>query len=148
MNATVFAYGTLQIPEIMARVAGRAFSAEPATLHGFARYRIRGKSFPGVRPEAGASVEGCLYAAVTSEALRRLDDFEDDFYIRQEWDVVTCGGNVVRAQVYVVDRPHYGILEAAAWDLEQFRRQSLAEFLKRCKSFVKTQPADPPLPEL
>lgn len=139
MKSAVFAYGSLQLPEVMTCVAGGQFVAVPAQLPGFARYRIRGQSFPGVRPQTGACVEGMLYRDLPTDALEQLDAFEDDFYVRQALDVVTLTGTAERAFVYIMDPRHYGLLENANWDLEHFKRHSLGDFLHRCRDFSSSQ---------
>ncbi len=131
MNAAVFAYGTLQIPEVMAGVTGRAFPMEDATLHGFVRFSIKGKSFPGVLPKGGSSVRGVLYHDLDVDALQRLDDFEDDYYRRQTVTVVTSRNAAVEAQVYVVEERHHPLLEGP-WDFDEFKRRSLVQFLDCC----------------
>ena len=136
MNITVFAYGTLQIPEVMVAVTGRTFPAESATLHGFARYRIRGTSYPGVRPRAGASVSGVLYCGLDCDALRRLDGFEDDYYCRQVLTVITSRNAAVQAQVYVVEQQYYAsLVDDTPWDLDEFRQRSLVQLLNSCRIF-------------
>lgn len=139
MKPAVFAYGSLQLPEVMACVTGQAYPAVPARLPHFARFRIRGKSFPGIRPEPGASVEGLLYRDLTAAAIESLDAFEDDFYLRQALDVVTCSGAAVQAFVYVMNPQYHGLLEDTTWDLEHFKRHSLGDFLHRCSHFASSR---------
>jgi gamma-glutamylcyclotransferase (GGCT)/AIG2-like uncharacterized protein YtfP len=129
----VFAYGTLQIPEVMRAVTQGEFPAEPARLQGYARYRLAGRSFPGLRREPGAETLGILYRQIDARALRRLDEFEDDFYRRETLAVITESGAAVPAEVYVVPPEHYALLVERPWDLEEFRRDGLREFMARCQ---------------
>lgn len=129
----LFAYGTLQIPEVMEAVTGAAFPSRPARLEGYARYRLKDRAFPGLRREPGARAEGLLFEGIDAEALRRLDAFEDDFYRRETLAVLGADGKPVAAEVYVVPPEHYSLLVYQPWDLEEFRRAALGGFMARCR---------------
>jgi gamma-glutamylcyclotransferase (GGCT)/AIG2-like uncharacterized protein YtfP len=129
---SLFAYGTLQIPEVMRAVAGADFPAQPAWLEGYARYALAGLAYPGLRAERGARTSGVLYSAIGAEALRRLDAFEDGFYRRETLRVALAAG-ITAAEVYVVPPEHYGLLVRQPWDLEEFRKTALPQFMAgRC----------------
>lgn len=134
MLINVFAYGTLQIPEVMRAVSGGDYPARPARLDGYARFSLAGRSFPGLRLQPGAATDGLLYGGIDAEALRRLDEFEDDFYRRETLSVVTEAGERLAAEVYVVPPEHYGLLIEEPWDLEEFRRTGLGAFMARCRA--------------
>jgi gamma-glutamylcyclotransferase (GGCT)/AIG2-like uncharacterized protein YtfP len=133
-TVNVFAYGTLQISEVMRAVTGGEYPAQPARLEGYARYCLAGRSYPGLRLEPGAETVGTLYSQVDAEALRRLDEFEDDFYRRETLPVITESGPAVPAEVYVIPPAHYALLIGRSWDLEEFRRTGLREFMARCRA--------------
>lgn len=130
----LFAYGTLQIPEVMAAVAGTGFASERASIKDHARYRLSELSYPGLRREAGAEAHGILYRELDAGAMARLDVFEDDFYRRETHTVITDTGEAVEAEVYVVPPEHDSLLIPEPWDLERFRTQDLPRFLGRCRS--------------
>ena len=129
----LFAYGSLQIPEVLLAVTGACFPARPARLPGYASYRLVGRPYPGLRRAPGASTEGVLYTHVSAAALRRLDRFEDDFY-RRETLLVSIGfGRTVHAEVYVIPSRYHARLSGQPWDLEEFRRTALRELLARLR---------------
>jgi gamma-glutamylcyclotransferase (GGCT)/AIG2-like uncharacterized protein YtfP len=130
----IFAYGTLQLPEVMQAVTGARFPTRPARLTGYARYCIAGRAYPGVRSESAAVTDGMLYSEVDVAALRRLDDFEDDFYRRETLLVIPDSGVAVEAEVYVIPPERYHLLIHRPWDLGEFRQTALPEFLVRCRS--------------
>ena len=76
----VFTYGTLMLPSVMEAVTGRRFAAQKAMLHGYARFRVKGASYPGVVEAVGATTDGVLYLDVDAPSLARLDAFEGAFY--------------------------------------------------------------------
>jgi hypothetical protein len=78
--------------------------------------------------------DGMLYSEVDTAVLRGLDEFEDDFYRRKTLTVLTESGVPVEAEVYVILPEHYRILVDRPWDLDEFRRTALPEFLVRCRS--------------
>lgn len=129
----IFTYGTLQIPEVMYAVTGAEFPSQPARLAGYARYRIVNRPYPGLRLESGAETEGVLYSEIDAVALKRLDEFEDNFYWRETLIVTTTSGASAEAEVYVVPPKHYFILLNRPWDLDEFRRTALPGFLARCR---------------
>jgi len=127
----IFVYGTLQLPEVMFAVTGKKFDTLPARLDGYSRHRLRGRSYPGIRPEPGGSVEGLLAVGIDADSLRKLDEFEDSFYRRDSVNVITAEGREWQALAYVMREEAYGLLLPEPWSLEEFQRQHLDRFLQR-----------------
>jgi gamma-glutamylcyclotransferase (GGCT)/AIG2-like uncharacterized protein YtfP len=125
----VFAYGTLQFPEVMRLVVGRILPSEPAVLEGYGRYLIQGQTFPGAVPEPGESTSGVLYRDLDPVTMKRLDRFEDEFYEQRLVSVTTGSGESVPAFVYIVPEERTGILSREPWDEVQFAREHLVSFL-------------------
>lgn len=134
----VFTYGTLQIPEVMRAVTGKNFAGQKARLENFSRHKLNGRSYPGIRPQSGAFTEGLLYTGVDAASLAQLDRFEDDFYRRQTLIVRSMDGVARAAEVYTVSEECLGLLLPESWDLEEFRKQSLAQFLRTSESLGGT----------
>ncbi|MFM8333492.1 MAG: gamma-glutamylcyclotransferase family protein [Candidatus Methylumidiphilus sp.] len=126
----VFAYGTLQLPKVLLAVTRRAFFSRPARLDHYARHRLRDRSFPGIRPSPGASVDGLLLLDVDSLAQQRLDRFEDAFYRLEEVTVATEDGATWPAVAYVVREESYDLLLPEDWNLEEFEQNDLPKFLR------------------
>lgn len=116
----VFVYGTLLIPDIMREVTGRQYAGTPATLHGYRRYRLRHRSYPGLVAEEGANVEGMLFE-VGPVALAALDRYEDPCYERRTLNVET-GDGVYQAYVYVIPDSRRHLVESKEWDIDYWRR--------------------------
>jgi gamma-glutamylcyclotransferase (GGCT)/AIG2-like uncharacterized protein YtfP len=127
----VFAYGTLELPELVLAITGRRFEAEPARLDGFARSMVRGAAYPGIAPQPGARTDGTLYRGVDEASLAALDRFEGDLYERRELPVATDAGERCAACVWVVRADRRDVLTGAPWDRERFRTRYLAEWLAR-----------------
>jgi gamma-glutamylcyclotransferase (GGCT)/AIG2-like uncharacterized protein YtfP len=126
----VFTYGSLQFPRVLAAVIGRVPPREPAVLEGFARYRVRGASYPGIVAEPGARTEGTVWRGLDLDALAALDRFEGALYERRALPVRTRAGFVVRAHVYVVPEARREVLGPEPWDPVRFEREHLAAFVR------------------
>ena len=63
---------------------GRIPSFEPAILHGYHRYRIRGEQYPAIyQTENGTtSVRGIFCHGLSECEMEKLDAWEDDEYVR------------------------------------------------------------------
>ena len=127
----LFCYGSLQFGAVMRAVTGREFEGEEAELDGFARYRFRDASYPGITPEPGSRTEGTLFRGVDGTALEALDRFEGARYERLEVEVRMRRGGRLAAQVYVVRAADRAELSRDAWDKARFGRQELDAFLRR-----------------
>ncbi|MFG6469264.1 gamma-glutamylcyclotransferase family protein [Roseateles sp. BYS87W] len=139
--AHCFTYGSLMWADIMARVCGREFASEPASLAGHARHPVRGQDYPGLRPAEGSTVAGRLYRDVDAAAWARLDAFEGDDYERTPVTVTLASGEAVSAWVYRFKA------EAAAaqllpgeWDVAAFEREGHARFTARYVGFQALEP--------
>jgi gamma-glutamylcyclotransferase (GGCT)/AIG2-like uncharacterized protein YtfP len=117
--AGVFCYGTLEDPERMRAITGRVFAAEPAVLDGFARYRVRGRPYPGAVPEAGAQSRGTLYRGVDAASLASLDRYEGDAYERHLVRVHTAVGER-SAWVWLLRPERAHELSGEPWDRDAF----------------------------
>lgn len=133
MRRALFAYGTLQVPEVLAALAGRAHTSRPARLEGFERLCVAGEVYPAIRPRPGARTEGRLYEALDPDVWPILDAFEGGAYVRQLVEVnAGAGESRVPAQAYVL-RPGAGPpLEARRWCLATFRASHAAAYARSC----------------
>jgi gamma-glutamylcyclotransferase (GGCT)/AIG2-like uncharacterized protein YtfP len=140
LTHSIFAYGTLEAPEVVALVLGRTLPGVEARLDDFARHRVRGRLFPGIVPRTEAATPGTLLREASDADLARLDSFEGALYERRRVEVTltarTEDGRVLReeAWVYVVRREREGELSDDAWSREQFDREWLPIVLARWRS--------------
>ncbi|MFO7603380.1 MAG: gamma-glutamylcyclotransferase family protein, partial [Gammaproteobacteria bacterium] len=127
----LFVYGTLLLPQIMQAVSGQRHIACAAVLHDYARYALRGKPYPGIVPQPGASVAGLVYCRLRAAAWQRLDDYEDRFYRRRQVVVELDSGARVMAWTYVIAEQQRALLSTRDWSLAQFRQRYLQGYLPR-----------------
>ncbi len=140
MHNSVFTYGSLLFPEIMAAVAARSFPSRPALLSGYARYRVYNAPYPGIIACPQTCVTGRLYMQVDASSLKILDHFEGDLYERQTVEV-RCDNQLISAQTYVVAPGQKKYLTAIPWDPDSFKENDYALFLDQC--LVLNQRATP-----
>lgn len=97
----------------------------PGVLDGYVRHRVKWADYPGVVPQAGASVRGVYATGLTDANMRKLDDFEGVEYVKEVAKIrLVDTGEVREATVYVYQHP--GELEEGEWDFEHFKREKLA----------------------
>lgn len=128
MSHDVFVYGSLLFADIFEAVTGGSPARVGARLEGYARYRLRGESYPAIVPEPGARTAGAVYRALSQDMLDRLDRFEGEEYVRARVTVVLATGAPVQAHVYVLDPLERHRIDPVPWDPEHFDRTHRAAF--------------------
>lgn len=127
----LFAYGTLVLPEIYRRVTGFSRTGTPVQLFGYARYALKGLSYPGLVLEPGGRVSGVLYQDLEVVEWLRLDAFEDDFYVRKSVTVEDGKGQRWIAEAYLIRPDRLDLVESMPWSIEAFVGDCLTPFLAR-----------------
>ena len=130
-----FAYGTLEIPEVMQAVTGRRFEPVDARLPDHARHMLAERIYPGVVPEPGAETTGCLYRDLDADSFAALDRFEGRIYTRRRLSVRTNDGAACDAFVYVLNDAERHLLRDEQWSRERFREIHLHDYLRACRAF-------------
>ncbi|MDH3573396.1 MAG: gamma-glutamylcyclotransferase [Desulfobacteraceae bacterium] len=133
----IFTYGTLMIPEVMYAVTTRMLRSKNAILRGYARFTVKGESYPGIIPATDAVTEGIIYFDVDELSLKRLDAFEGDLYRCTPVRVETEKEEMLNAETYVI-RPEYrGYLSSKEWNVKEFVQKHLKAFLEIYSGFQK-----------
>lgn len=127
----LFCYGTLQVPEVWRRVAGRVPPGEAAVLAGHVGRRIAGEVFPAAVRRREGVLSGTLYHDVSPRQMRKLDAFEGAWYRRVRVDVLTDARRRVRTWVYLLRSTQRFRLEQNEWDIDGFLSRDLAAYLAR-----------------
>lgn len=131
------------VPEVTLAVTGRRLEGQPALLPGFACYRMWGQSYPGIWETPGADTRGILYRHVDAHTMRLLDAFEGTAYRRRKVDVTTGGTSV---ETFVYTPRLRSDLSEEEWDIEQFIRWHLKDFLRSYKGFGAARTGGAPDP--
>lgn len=126
----LFAYGTLEVPAVLAKVTGSEHVAQAAVLSGYARYLLARYPYPAMIAAPASTVLGSVFLDLDAAAFARLDAYEGDLYERCELSV-RVGDAMVRAQSYVLRGEFHQLLSEAPWDRHEFERRHLASYLAR-----------------
>jgi gamma-glutamylcyclotransferase (GGCT)/AIG2-like uncharacterized protein YtfP len=121
----LFAYGTLAFPEVMRVLLSRVPDNTAAAVAGWRIAALSGRVYPGL-VAAEALARGRLVTGLSTREWRILDAFEDDLYElrrltltdgRYGWSYVCVDSNAASAE---------------DWDLREFEKDDLVDFLRRC----------------
>jgi len=132
--ATLFGYGTLSIPEIVKCLTGGSLPTVPGTARGYARYRMKGRTYPGIIAEPHSYTEGVLYEELDAHALEIFNAYEDDIYETRIVPVATRT-RIVQAIAYVVPPDNAQLLSRDSWDAQDFMEQHGKRYLRMCRKF-------------
>jgi gamma-glutamylcyclotransferase (GGCT)/AIG2-like uncharacterized protein YtfP len=132
MTSRVFAYGTLLVPRVVEALLGREPPGRPASLQGFARGVVRGRSYPAMAARPGARTEGRVYEGITRRELGLLDRFEGERYLRRRVRVELDHGEMLPALTYVLRPRELHALIRRPWDVERFANRHLSVYEAQC----------------
>jgi len=133
----IFTYGTLMIPEVMVAVTTHKFRSVNAILKGYARFTVKGESYPGITPEPGAITEGIIYFDVDEWSLERLNEFEGNLYQRIQILAETDEKEILSADAYVIKPKFRSHLSSIEWNMKEFAQKHLKTFLETYTGFQK-----------
>ena len=142
MSSNVFTYGSLAIPQVMELVTQSEFQHEVSTLLGYERFLLRERTYPGIIENRGERTIGRVYFAVSDEALRRLDYFEDDCYTGEIVEPILDNGSTLQAFAYVVPSDQRRLLTNKPWDEKSFVAEKLDSYLLQAQRWMKDYSAD------
>jgi gamma-glutamylcyclotransferase (GGCT)/AIG2-like uncharacterized protein YtfP len=125
----LFFYGTLMHPEVLGRVVRGRYRCEPAVLRGFARYRVRGQTYPAMIEEEGGIVEGVVRLDVSEDDVQRLDRFEGASYARALVHPTRLSGDRVCCETFLLRKERESVIDSEEWSLSWFREHGLGEFM-------------------
>jgi len=125
------------IPSVMHAVTGRHFRSQKAILRNYARFTVKGESYPGIIPITDAITEGIVYFDVDELSLEQLDTFEGDLYERTRIRVETEAKEMQNAETYVTKSKYLGYLSLKGWDVKAFIKKDLEMFLMTYSGFPK-----------
>ena len=128
----LFTYGTLMFPSIWQRVVGIDFAAQPATLRGYAVYRVRNDVYPVlVEGDPTTVAEGLVYYDLDSKTIAKLDRYESCIYIRQTIQATSTDDRLFECATYVLSPKHRSLCTDDPWTAEWFTQHALQEYMRR-----------------
>jgi gamma-glutamylcyclotransferase (GGCT)/AIG2-like uncharacterized protein YtfP len=127
----LFAYGTLQYPQVLHALIGRMPAHTPASAGGWRAAALPGRDYPGLVPDAGTAT-GLVITGLTGEEWRVLDAFEDEWYDLRELTLT----NGTKAWSYTCP-PGYQVCEPD-WNAADFARTRLTGFVAGSTAWRRT----------
>uniref|UniRef100_A0A0D3AWG5 Putative gamma-glutamylcyclotransferase n=1 Tax=Brassica oleracea var. oleracea TaxID=109376 RepID=A0A0D3AWG5_BRAOL len=133
----VFVYGSFQEPAVVGLILECTPVIVSAQLHGFHRYRLKGRLHPCIAPFETGVINGKILTGLTDGQLENLDMIEGDEYERKTVEVVltdTLEKMEVEAFIWANkdDPDMYG-----EWDFEEWKRLHMEKFIEASKKFIE-----------
>ena len=138
MAENLFVYGSLQSPAVLKVLLGRNPRQRQAILNGYSRFRVPGRTYPGINEDVNGTVDGSLLSELTVSETVLLDAFEGEEYVKRKVEVFE---EEYRDERVVADAYVFRNVVTARedWSLEEFERFHLEGFLKLCEEFVEEE---------
>lgn len=127
----LFAYGTLQHPEVLRSLLQHVPSKQPAVLRHHAVYALRNRPYPTCVVSMGSVTHGTLLQGLSHGDWWVLDVFEDPGYELSAVSVELEDGREVDALVYRSPEGESPPL-AGAWSLRDFQTHHLMAYQQTC----------------
>ena len=122
----LFAYGTLQLPEITERIIGRTLPGDAAWLDGYLCGLVARANFPGITAAPHCRVPGTLLYGVTQAELEHLDRYEGELYRRVRTEVrLSEQDSLIQCWVYVIAAWAQARVTDTPWTIEWYRQQGM-----------------------
>lgn len=142
--AALFAYGTLQFPEVLQVLLGRVPGHTPGAITGWRAAALPGLVYPGLVPADStvstgstvSTVSGVLLAGLTCAEWRIIDAYEDDSY--ELGRLTLTDGRPGWAYFYDQGA---GVLPHD-WSAGEFAVRHLAGFAESCRAWHDQHAAD------
>ena len=136
----LFAYGSLIFPSVRKLLGLENIELTEATLPGFERVGIKGRTYPIIVSAAYSSVYGALCLNLSQEQMALLDRFEEapNLYRRTRVEVIIKAEPKVPAETYTPG-PLLADVELQPWDPRDFEKYCLPSFLRDVFKFMEEE---------
>jgi gamma-glutamylcyclotransferase (GGCT)/AIG2-like uncharacterized protein YtfP len=127
-GALLFAYGTLQFPDVLTALIDRVPQAQAASVTGWRAAALAGRSYPGL-VAARSTATGLVLAGLRSQESQLIDDFESGPYALLQLtldDSRSAWAYVWTDQAAVLPDN---------WSRQYFADARLAAFVVQCRSW-------------
>ena len=139
MAEKLFVYGSLQSQAVLKVLLGRVPRRRRAILNGYSRFRVPGRTYPGINEDVNGTVDGNLLSDLTVSETALLDSFEgDEEYVKRKVEVFEEEYRDERVDAYAYVFRNV-VTAREDWSLEEFENFHLEGFLKLCEEFVEEE---------
>lgn len=137
MAHNVFVYGSILEPAVAAVILDRPADTVPALLHGYHKYKLKGRQYPCIVPFESGKVNGKVITGVSDAELNKFDVIEGNEYERITVEVVRMDNSEkMKVETYVWvnkdDPSMYG-----EWDYEEWRVNHADKFVEMFRKVLE-----------
>jgi gamma-glutamylcyclotransferase (GGCT)/AIG2-like uncharacterized protein YtfP len=136
-GSRLFAYGSLEFPEVIGALLGRGLPGAPARLRGYRRGMLAGRPYPGIVEARDEWVDGVVWAGLSEGDIGALDAYEGREYARRTLTVVGPGDEPLESFVYVILPEHRHRIGEAPWERQWFASEHLADYVAHCRQLQR-----------
>ncbi|EOA17554.1 hypothetical protein CARUB_v10005913mg [Capsella rubella] len=133
----VFVYGSFQEPDVLHVMLDRTPEIVSATLHGYQRFRLKGRLYPCIVPRENGEVHGKVLVGLTDGELENLDWVEGTEYERVTVEVVRKDNS---EKMTVDTYPWINKIDpdiGGDWDFEEWKRLYMKTFIETFKEIME-----------
>lgn len=124
--------------EVWQQLSSQHYQKFDSELADFIRFKVRGEEYPGIIPSVGDRVTGQLILNVSPDDIQRLDDFEGEYYAREQVKVISDNREYT-ADTYIFRKNFQSLLTTEEWDADIFKNHGLSSFLSKYGYFKHSQ---------
>ncbi|WP_396637770.1 gamma-glutamylcyclotransferase family protein [Maribacter sp. R77961] len=135
MTYNVFVYGTLMNEKVFFSVTRENPNYQEAILENHFRFALKKRVYPGILKNTNSNINGLLVENISKKTLILLDLFEDSIYDRRSLEIKKKDFSYTRAYVYVLKDRYKYLSLGKSWDLDNFEKNNLNEYLIGCREF-------------
>lgn len=108
------------LPNLREHLLHKKTDQVPALAKGYRRFKVKGRTYPGLIAGANHEVRGVLIYPLGSDDLEKLDEYEGLEYTRETIDVLNEKLNELeQVQVYLYRKTYSHNITDQNWDLSQ-----------------------------
>jgi gamma-glutamylcyclotransferase (GGCT)/AIG2-like uncharacterized protein YtfP len=127
-GALLFAYGTLQFPDVLTALIDRVPQTQAAAATGWRAAALAGRSYPGL-VTARSTATGLILAGLSDQEFQLIDDFESGPYALRQ--LALADGRTAWAYVWTDE----AAVLPEDWSRQHFADARLAAFVTQCGSW-------------
>lgn len=130
----LFAYGTLQFPEVLRALLGRIPDSSPVTLDGWRAAALARRPYPGLVP-ANTAVPGILLTGLGADEQEVLDEYESGPYDLRELSLTD--GRPAWSYVWT----DASCVLGSDWSADEFAAEHLSGFVMNVGAWLEGRAA-------
>ncbi len=121
----------------MSTVCDATLESVVASADGYARVSLKDRNYPGITINKDSMIDGVLYANLDQDALKRLDFYEGDEFVREVIKVELNNKKITEAYTYFISPKFQHILTNLPWNFKEYKDKHLSSDLKKIREIMR-----------